>query len=346
MVSRKKRHKQASWSPGGVLLCAGLATLLLCLSAQEVLCAEVTLAWSENENEPDLAGYRVFWRELGEAYDYSARFKEVESTTCRVPDLKLSVMYYFVVRAFDLNQNESENSDDVGWIGVGETQSVTLQGSGAYDSLGEIASYEWVHSGTSLDLFGTTSSTLSFVAPSVDSNGETLEFTLTVTDKNGLIATDLVFVHIYNDPLVRLEIRGIGDSPPETIIEETTTACYEAWAEFENEQGDTYRQEATQSSSWQIDSPFASLKYNNNLGCMELSATEVVVGQEALFTADYTFNIVSRSAELDIDIIDISDGDSDGDGMPDWWEIEYGLNPYNSNDAGTDLDGDGLDNLD
>ena len=38
-------------------------------------------------------------------------------------------------------------------------------------------------------------------------------------------------------------------------------------------------------------------------------------------------------------------GDSDGDGMPDWWENLYGLDP-GVNDAAGDLDGDGLTNLD
>ncbi len=37
--------------------------------------------------------------------------------------------------------------------------------------------------------------------------------------------------------------------------------------------------------------------------------------------------------------------DSDGDGMPNAWEIQYGLNPNSSADANTDLDGDGLTNL-
>jgi len=36
--------------------------------------------------------------------------------------------------------------------------------------------------------------------------------------------------------------------------------------------------------------------------------------------------------------------DSDGDGIPDWWETKYGLDP-NANDAGEDADGDGLTNL-
>ncbi len=37
--------------------------------------------------------------------------------------------------------------------------------------------------------------------------------------------------------------------------------------------------------------------------------------------------------------------DSDADGMPDDWEIKYGLNPFDPSDANQDLDGDGLTNL-
>ncbi len=38
--------------------------------------------------------------------------------------------------------------------------------------------------------------------------------------------------------------------------------------------------------------------------------------------------------------------DSDGDGMPDYWEIKYKLNPYDAADAVLDSDGDGFSNLD
>lgn len=39
------------------------------------------------------------------------------------------------------------------------------------------------------------------------------------------------------------------------------------------------------------------------------------------------------------------DLDSDRDGIPDWWEIKYGLNPHDASDANADLNGDGYTNL-
>ena len=42
---------------------------------------------------------------------------------------------------------------------------------------------------------------------------------------------------------------------------------------------------------------------------------------------------------------DMNNPDTDNDGMPDGWEVNYGLNPNSASDSGADPDGDGLDNL-
>ena len=39
------------------------------------------------------------------------------------------------------------------------------------------------------------------------------------------------------------------------------------------------------------------------------------------------------------------DGDFDGDGMPNAWELQYGLNLFDPDDAQADLNGDGVNNL-
>ena len=44
--------------------------------------------------------------------------------------------------------------------------------------------------------------------------------------------------------------------------------------------------------------------------------------------------------------VDVSRIDSDGDGMPDEWELRFRLNPLDPADASLDPDGDGISNLD
>lgn len=51
-------------------------------------------------------------------------------------------------------------------------------------------------------------------------------------------------------------------------------------------------------------------------------------------------------ADRVLTVFDCSIIDSDGDGMPDYWEEKYGFDPFDPSDANDDPDGDGLVNLD
>ncbi len=78
---------------------------------------------------------------------------------------------------------------------VDERETVTLTGLGS-DSDGTVESYLWVQqSGTEVTLENTSSSSISFAAPSIDV-GEVLVFELSVTDNDGDIATDTVEVTV------------------------------------------------------------------------------------------------------------------------------------------------------
>ncbi|WP_250658210.1 PA14 domain-containing protein [Alkalimarinus coralli] len=61
-------------------------------------------------------------------------------------------------------------------------------------------------------------------------------------------------------------------------------------------------------------------------------------------SASQTRSLVSEEFAAFTDIEADLSTDTDKDGIPDFWEVQYGLNPLNSNDGSLDNDGDGLTN--
>jgi len=70
---------------------------------------ELSFAWNAN-TEPELAGYRVFYRQEGQNYDYNNPAWDGTETICTINGLDDNFTYYFVSRAYDIYGNESENS--------------------------------------------------------------------------------------------------------------------------------------------------------------------------------------------------------------------------------------------
>lgn len=82
------------------------------LYAANVGATDVTLIWDAN-TETDLAGYRVFVRKIPAPYDFTAPTWQGTETTCAVLNLDDTADYFFVVRAYDIWENESDNSNEV-----------------------------------------------------------------------------------------------------------------------------------------------------------------------------------------------------------------------------------------
>ena len=98
--------------------------LIFLLSAQNVYSLDVTLAWDPN-SENDLAGYRIFYREEGQSYNYEEPAWEGSETTCTIYNLDDNTTYYFVARAFDIGDSESGDSNEAcyalqGTVEIGE----------------------------------------------------------------------------------------------------------------------------------------------------------------------------------------------------------------------------------
>ena len=191
--------------------------LILSLFPQNVQAIDITLAWDKNTEE-DLAGYRIFYREgEGSSYDYSEPdWEEADPncTTCTIPGLDDSKIYYFVARAFDTSENESSNSNEVCYLPEGneapianagddqtvnEADTVTLDGSGSTDPEGNIEDYLWTQlAGTPVVLDDPYEFQTTFTAPLVGVSGETLTFQLEITDDEGLKDTDTITIIVTN----------------------------------------------------------------------------------------------------------------------------------------------------
>lgn len=106
--------------------------------------------------------------------------------------------------------------------------------------------------------------------------------------------------------------------------------------------------QAAEGEPWYV--PYLKIARNlepNLLKESEVKETYILTQEEAgnpeekLTRAEF-----AAIADRVLQAFDCYDIDSDGDGMPDWWELANGLNPFDPNDAGLDPDDDGLTNLD
>jgi hypothetical protein len=95
----------------GLQLILSLIPIYFCV-VSSLYAMDITLQWAPSD-EPGLAGYKVFYRQDGQSYNYSQPYWECTDPQCTIYDLDTTKTYYFVVRAFDNEGNTSGNSNEV-----------------------------------------------------------------------------------------------------------------------------------------------------------------------------------------------------------------------------------------
>ena len=95
--------------PTKILFSALFLLMILFSSANIAHGLDLSFAWDAH-TYPDLAGYRVFFRQEGQNYDYNNPVWDGTETTCTIFGLDDNFIYHFVSRVYDINGNESGNS--------------------------------------------------------------------------------------------------------------------------------------------------------------------------------------------------------------------------------------------
>jgi PKD repeat protein len=96
----------------GLKMFCALVILLAVFHSVFAMAAAVTVSWDPNQ-EPDIAGYEVFYGTASRAYTESVTLSSPDQTSCEVDGLAGGYTYYFAVKAFDLGGQVSEYSNEV-----------------------------------------------------------------------------------------------------------------------------------------------------------------------------------------------------------------------------------------
>ena len=318
---------------------------------------QASFTWALNQ-EPDLAGYRIFQRELNQPYDYSHPSWEGTATSGTIYNLDESKSYCFVARAFDIEGFESEDSEEAclepsdissqppvanepptaiatpEYLETTQEAIVTLDGSASIDLDDGIASFLWTQiEGIPISFSDPSSAVTSFTVPVTDTFDKNIELRLTVTDQGGLKDTADCSISITpneSPTLNSVSIRGSSQVNESSETQYTLTAIYS--------DGDS--NDVTGLASWSDNSSYADIN-NNGL----LTASLVESNQSFAITASYeglvdTFNVIienivsnnSPSADfgysVDKKIISFFDSSTDGDREIVAWLWDFGDGIY------------------
>jgi hypothetical protein len=94
-----------------IIMTAGMTLLVPALGRA----IDLTITWSPVYSDTPV-GYRVYFREQGQDYDFRFPIWEGEETKCTIYGLNENNAYFFVLRTHDFLGNESSSSGEVSYL--------------------------------------------------------------------------------------------------------------------------------------------------------------------------------------------------------------------------------------
>ena len=182
---------------------------------------QVTLTGSGVDDDGTIVSYR--WVQT-EGVEVTLTNADQASAEFTAPDVKPSEILTFELNVTDDAGATATDSVSVTVTHINASPIITISAqeveekeahsiAAVAEDDGEITNYLWVQTGgADVELSGTTTSTLSFTAPSVDSD-ETLSFALTVEDDEGETTTETVSVNVLQKSESLTLVGLVTDSP-------------------------------------------------------------------------------------------------------------------------------------
>jgi|GEM_PF-1652412 len=297
------------------------------------------VSWEAN-TEPDLAGYKVYYGLKTRNYE---TYIDVGNVTSHLLDgLDYGHTYYVAVTAYDTLGTESGYSDEV-WatipvpdtapdltiispsedVTILEGESVNFRGSASGGNAP--LTYYWDFNGGAQNSNQADPGYITFTTAG------TYIATFTVTDSDGDADNKSVTVTV-----------AVPDTTPPT-----GGVIINSGANITPSRNVTLKLSATDPEG-----PVAGMKLSNDGKIWSGELTYAASQQWVLSTGDgaKTVYVIFKDACGNWMSTPASDSielklDSDNDGMPDSWEVTYGLDPNEPSDATLDSDGDGISNL-
>jgi hypothetical protein len=354
-LRRPRKHPQIF---RGSFLFIALAWILI-LSPIAALGADITLAWDANSEE-DLAGYILYYGTS--SGNYTANIDVGNITQYTIPDLQDGVTYYFAVKAYNLDDYKSDYSEELPYT-VGNpnssptTPAVPNSPSSGYvdtnyafstsasDPDGDPLEYQFDWGDGSTSGWGAAAQSHAWSAAD--------DFCVKARARDSHAAVSAwsgchnmsIAIPTYLITVSEGEHGSILPAGSVTV----NKGANQSFTISADQNYDVLAVWVDGTSMGAVTSyTFNNVTQNHAISASFVASIQTVEDSDGDGVPDDQDAFPSDPEEyLDTDgdrVGNNADTDDDNDGMPDDWELAYGLNPL-ENEAAGDPDGDGVDNI-